>query len=48
LKSKKVGYGKVAVVGSILMFSDQYIDKEENGKFLDVIIQWLTTGNISI
>jgi len=28
------------------MFSDQYIDKEENGKFLDVIIQWLTTGNI--
>ncbi|OUM67069.1 hypothetical protein PIROE2DRAFT_40308, partial [Piromyces sp. E2] len=41
-----VGYGKVAVVGSILMFSDQYIDKEENGKFLDVIIQWLTTDKI--
>ncbi|ORX79038.1 hypothetical protein BCR32DRAFT_206174 [Anaeromyces robustus] len=43
-----VGYGKVAVVGSILMFSDQYIDKEENGKFLDVIIQWLTTDKIEL
>lgn len=43
-----VGYGKVAVLGSILMFSDQYIDKEENGKFLDVIIQWLTTDKIEL
>jgi len=28
------GKGKLAVLGSCHMFSDQYIDKEENGKIL--------------
>jgi len=28
------GKGKLAVIGSCHMFSDQYIDKEDNGKIL--------------
>ncbi|KAJ3028009.1 UNVERIFIED_CONTAM: Intraflagellar transport protein 52 [Siphonaria sp. JEL0065] len=35
--------GKIVVVGSGLMFSDAYIEKEENGKLVDVLIQLLTT-----
>ena len=30
------------------MFSDQYIDKEENWKLFDVILRWLTTDEISL
>ncbi|KAK3790257.1 hypothetical protein RRG08_034820 [Elysia crispata] len=40
--------GKIAVVGSVHMFSDQYIDKEENAKILDVLIQFLTTDEIKL
>ncbi|RUS76081.1 hypothetical protein EGW08_016155, partial [Elysia chlorotica] len=45
--------GKIAVVGSVHMFSDQYIDKEENAKILasillDVLIQYLTTDEIKL
>uniref|UniRef100_A0A1A7Z4J6 Intraflagellar transport protein 52 n=1 Tax=Iconisemion striatum TaxID=60296 RepID=A0A1A7Z4J6_9TELE len=40
--------GKLAVLGSCHMFSDQYIDKEGNGKIMDVVLQWLTTGNIQL
>ena len=28
------------------MFSDQYLDKEENAKIMDVLFQWLTTENV--
>lgn len=28
------------------MFSDTYIEKEENAKLFDVIMQWLTTDRI--
>ncbi|XP_064420509.1 intraflagellar transport protein 52 homolog isoform X2 [Latimeria chalumnae] len=38
--------GKLAVLGSCHMFSDQYLDKEENSKIMDVVIQWLTTNDI--
>lgn len=41
MKEKK---GKIIVIGSVQMFSDQYIEKEENGKLFDVLIQLLTTG----
>ncbi len=34
--------GKLAVVGSAAMFSDQYIDKEDNNKIKDVIFEFLT------
>ncbi|XP_053309864.1 intraflagellar transport protein 52 homolog [Spea bombifrons] len=40
--------GKMAVLGSCHMFSDQYLDKEENGKILDVLMQWLTTDDIQL
>ncbi|TKS71080.1 Intraflagellar transport protein 52 -like protein [Collichthys lucidus] len=40
--------GKLAVLGSCHMFSDQYIDKEENSKIMDVVLQWLMTDNIQL
>ncbi|XP_056461624.1 intraflagellar transport protein 52 homolog [Gadus chalcogrammus] len=40
--------GKLAVLGSCHMFSDQYLDKEENSKILDVVVQWLTSDNIQL
>ncbi|XP_041588602.1 intraflagellar transport protein 52 homolog isoform X2 [Vulpes lagopus] len=45
--SKNQG-GKLAVLGSCHMFSDQYLDKEENSKIMDVVFQWLTTGDINL
>ncbi|XP_073649118.1 intraflagellar transport protein 52 homolog isoform X3 [Tursiops truncatus] len=45
--SKNQG-GKLAVLGSCHMFSDQYLDKEENSKIMDVVFQWLTTGDIHL
>lgn len=40
--------GKLAVLGSCHMFSDQYIDKEENSKILDVLLQWFMTDSIQL
>uniref|UniRef100_A0AAY4EIS6 ABC-type uncharacterized transport system domain-containing protein n=2 Tax=Denticeps clupeoides TaxID=299321 RepID=A0AAY4EIS6_9TELE len=40
--------GKLAVLGSCHMFSDQYLDKEENSKIMDVVCQWLTTDTIHL
>lgn len=40
--------GKLVVLGSCIMFSDQYIDKEDNSKIMDVVLQWLTTDNIQL
>ncbi|KAM3622306.1 uncharacterized protein V6R79_022985 [Siganus canaliculatus] len=40
--------GKLVVLGSCHMFSDQYLDKEENSKILDVVLQWLMTDNIQL
>ncbi|MED6284018.1 Intraflagellar transport protein 52 [Characodon lateralis] len=40
--------GKLAVLGSCHMFSDQYIDKEENSKITDVVLQWLMSENIQL
>lgn len=42
------GTGKLVVLGSCHMFSDPYVDKEENSKILDVVLQWLLTDSISI
>ncbi|KAI8912523.1 hypothetical protein EDD86DRAFT_201600 [Gorgonomyces haynaldii] len=38
--------GKLLAIGAAQMFSDQYIDKEENGKLFDVLIQFLTSDSI--
>ncbi|KFP55587.1 Intraflagellar transport protein 52, partial [Cariama cristata] len=40
--------GKMAALGSSHMFSDQYLDKEENGRIMDVLFQWLTTSDIHL
>uniref|UniRef100_A0A0M3J5G2 Osm-6 protein (inferred by orthology to a C. elegans protein) n=1 Tax=Anisakis simplex TaxID=6269 RepID=A0A0M3J5G2_ANISI len=36
--------GKLVVVGSVQMFCDQYLEKEENAKIWDVILKYLTEG----
>ncbi|XP_064624329.1 intraflagellar transport protein 52 homolog isoform X2 [Lineus longissimus] len=48
LYKSKYGAGKIAVLGSVHMFSDQYIDKEENSKIMDVIFNFLTTNDIKL
>ncbi|XP_059149492.1 intraflagellar transport protein 52 homolog isoform X2 [Physella acuta] len=48
LYSSKHHKGKIAVLGSVHMFSDLYLDKEENNKILDVLIQYLTTDEIKL
>ncbi|KAI8920091.1 hypothetical protein DFJ77DRAFT_427120 [Powellomyces hirtus] len=40
--------GKLVVVGAAQMFSDSYLEKEENAKLLDVLIQFCTTDKISL
>lgn len=40
--------GKLVVLGSAHMFSDQYIDKEENNKLRDVIFNFLTSNEIRL
>ncbi|XP_059836771.1 intraflagellar transport protein 52 homolog isoform X2 [Hypanus sabinus] len=46
--NSKLQGGKLAVLGSCHMISDQYFDKEENGKIMDVVFQWLTTNEIQL
>lgn len=38
----KGGGGKIAVIGSVHIFSDIYIDKEENKKWFEDLIDYLT------
>lgn len=38
------GGGRLAVLGSGAMLSDQYIDKEDNNKIKDVLFEYLTSG----
>lgn len=45
---KVKGKGKLCVIGSHMIFGDQYIDKEENNKLQDVIIRWLTTDDFEL
>ncbi len=40
--------GKIAVLGSVHIFNDTYVEKEENSKILDVIINFLTTDEVSL
>ena len=35
------GQGKLAVLGSVLMFDDKWIDKEENSKVMEFLFKWL-------
>ena len=36
------------MVGSAHMFADNYIDKEDNGRIFDVLIQYLTTEEVKL
>lgn len=38
------GTGRLCVLGSSLMFSDKYINDEENGKLFDVLVSWCLTA----
>lgn len=40
--------GKLAVLGSVHMFSDKYIDKEDNEKVRDVLFRFLTSSDIKL
>ncbi|KAJ3114892.1 Intraflagellar transport protein 52 [Phlyctochytrium bullatum] len=42
------GHGKIVVLGSAEMFSDKYLEKEENAKVFDAIIKLLTTDSIQL
>lgn len=34
--------GKIAVIGSVHIFSDQYLDKEDNKRWLEDLVEYLT------
>jgi intraflagellar transport protein 52 len=40
--------GKLAVLGSVHIFSDKYIDKEDNDKVRDVLFRFLTSSDIEL
>lgn len=44
----KTSGGKLATVGSAMMFSDNYIEKEDNMKLFEVLIQYLTTDKVDL
>ncbi|XP_014771869.1 intraflagellar transport protein 52 homolog [Octopus bimaculoides] len=48
LYSSQQSKGKLAVLGSVHMFNDSYIEKEENLKILEVLLKFLTTNNIKL
>jgi len=39
--------GKLAVIGSYNMFTDEYFDKEENSKLFDFFMKFLLTNEVS-
>lgn len=39
------GMGRIAVLGSVQIFDDKWIDKEENSKLLDFVIKFLKPGS---
>lgn len=47
-ESKSSQQGKLAVVGSVQMFTDGYVEKEENMKILEVLFKFLTTDDIEL
>jgi intraflagellar transport protein 52 len=39
--------GKIAVVGSVAMFADNFVEKEDNGKVRDLILAFLTSNELN-
>ncbi|KAL5106125.1 hypothetical protein TcWFU_003135 [Taenia crassiceps] len=48
IENSNGGLGKLAVVGSIAMFTDAYINKEDNAKIFDIIISFLTSETFKL
>jgi intraflagellar transport protein 52 len=44
----KNGHGRLLVLGSAHLFSDQYLDKEENGRLQEVLWQLMTSDDITL
>nr|VZI48660.1 unnamed protein product [Spirometra erinaceieuropaei] len=40
--------GKLAVAGSVAMFTDAYITKEDNRKIFDILLSFLTSDNLKL
>jgi len=40
--------GKIAVIGSYTMFTDEYFEKEENEKLFDFVMKFLLTQEVQI
>lgn len=47
-ETKNGSGGRLAVLGSSHMLSDQYLGKEENGKVFDVLMKWLTDKDFKL
>lgn len=41
----QAGQGRIAVIGSVSMFDDKWIDKEENSKVMEFVFKWLRPGS---
>ena len=46
--SSQNGCGRLLVLGSAHLLSDQYIDKEENGRLQEVLWQLMTSDDITL
>ena len=42
------GRGKLVVLGSAHIFSDGYLDREDNGRLQEVVFRWLTSDDITL
>lgn len=40
--------GKIAVIGSVHIFSDNYLDKEDNKRWLEDLVEYLTDTKATI
>ena len=48
MQSLQNGRGRLLVLGSAHLFSDQYLDKEENGRLQEVLWQLMTSDDITL
>eukprot|EP00117_Sycon_ciliatum_P009632 scpid44524/ scgid11845/ Intraflagellar transport protein 52 homolog; Protein NGD5 len=48
LKKAQGKEGRMAVIGSSHIFHDSFIDKDENSKILDVVLDWLTNMDFKL
>ncbi len=46
--SPKARMGRLLVIGSVRIFDDSYIDKEENAKLADILFSWLLGEDVDL